>query len=222
MQQLFSVHHIFSETLREQKGKTFRELEDKAYLVEYITLPEAGQHVILRFGHRGKPSSLDEIDAIENMLDRLVGENFWAVIVGEAYRKVDPEFPLDKLPAKLEIFSKIVANIPLPVASTPFASKIKEDAQIIRSNIRLSSDDWIWEVEIPLNKEKTLPVIRIVSAKPRDKEVVTIGAQEFTVEFLPPGDSYKALVKAYPLARKSGQALLRFIFDTVQLGNNVF
>ncbi len=213
MIELYSVSTALTGEIFKVANEVFSALQGKVSLVEYVTLPEAGQHVIMRFGHRGEPSSLDEIDAIENMLDRLVGENFWAVIVGEAYKKVDPEFPLDKLPARLEIFSNIVTNMPLPVASTPFASKIKEDEQIIRSNIRLSSDDWVWEVEVPSNKEENLPVIRIVSAKPQDKEAVTIGAQEFTVEFLPPGDSYKALVKAYPMARKSGMALLRYIFD---------
>ena len=212
MEGLYSVASDLTGEILKVANEASRTLKGKVSLVEYITLPEAGQHVILRFGHREEPASLDEIDAIENMLDRLVGENFWAVIVGEAYKEIDPEFPLDKLPARLEIFSKIVTNMPLPVASTPFASKIKEDAQIIRSNIRLSSDDWIWEVEVPLNKEENLPIIRIVSAKPQGKELIPIGGQEFSVEFLPPGDSYKALVKAYPLARKSGQALLRYIF----------
>ena len=213
MKGLYSVSSALTGEILKVANEVSRTLKGKVSLVEYVTLPEVGQHVILRFELQDKSFSLDEIDAIENMLDRLVGENFWAVIVGEAYRKVAPEFPLDKLPARLEIFSKIVANIPLPVASTPFASKIKEDAQIIRETTTLSPDDWVWEVEVPFNKEENLPIIRIVSAKPQDKVVVTIGDQEFTVEFLPPGDSYKALVKAYPMARKSGMALLRYIFD---------
>ena len=213
MKGLYSVSSALTGEILKVANEVLSTLQGKVSLVEYVTLPEAGQHVILRFEHRGKPSSLEKIDAIENMLDQLVGENFWAVIVGEAYEKVDPEFPLDKLPARLEIFSKIVANIPLPVASTPFASKIKEDAQIIRSKILLSPEDWIWEVEVPFNKAENLPIIRIVSAKPRGKELISIGGQDFTVEFPPPGDSYKALAKAYPLARKSGMALLRYIFD---------
>ncbi len=213
MIELYSVSSALTGEILKAANEVSRTLRGKVSLVEYITLPEVGQHVVLRFRLRGEPSNLDGIDTIENMLDRLVGENFWAVIVGEAYRKVDPEFPLDKLPARLEEFSKIVANMPLPVASPPFASKIKEDAQIIRETTPLSPDDWVWEVEVPFNKEENLPIIRIVSAKPRGKELISIGGQEYTVEFLPPGDSYKTLVKVYPLARKSGMALLRYIFE---------
>ena len=56
--------------------KIRRELQGKVFLLEYITLPEAGQHVVLRFEPRAEISGLDEIDAIENRLSQLVVKGF--------------------------------------------------------------------------------------------------------------------------------------------------
>ena len=193
-------------------------VQGRGALLEYITLPEAGQHVVLRFELWGEISSLDEIDAMETRLSRLAGEAFWAVLVGDAYRQAKPSLPLAALPMRLAAFAQGVRHQPLPVASTPFAPEIARDAQIIRAHIPLSPGDWVWEVEIPLPADASVPIIRIAAENPREGQVVTIGEQEFAVEYVPHDAGYKGLVKAYPLARAAGMAVVHYILEANRTG----
>ena len=213
MQGLYSVSPALLMSVERIGKKIHRELQGKVLLLEYITLPEAGQHVVLRFEPREELSNLKEIDALENRLSQLIGEEFWAVVVGEIYRRVEPPLSLAALPMWLEKFAQVVMHKPVPVASTPFASGIKRDGQIIRAHVPLFSSDWIWEVEVPLLARASLPIIRIVSENLRDRQVVIIGGREFAVEYVPHNAGYKSLVKAYPLARKAGKAVVRYILE---------
>ncbi len=213
MQGLYSVSPALRLDVESVGENIQKELQGKASLLEYITLPEVGQHVVLRFELRGEISSLDELDEIENRLSRLVGEEFWTVLVGDSYRRVKPPLPLGVLPARLEKFAQVVQHKPVPVASTPVAPEIAKDSQIIRSHVPLSPSDWVWEVEVPLSVGVSLPVIRIVSENLRDGEVITIGEQKLAVEYVPNNAGYESLVKAYPLARKAGKSVVRYILE---------
>jgi len=213
MQGLYSISPALFVNIRSIGKEIRRELQGSVSLLEYITLPEAGQHVILRFEVREKVSSLDEIDALENTLSRMAGEGFWVVLVGETYNRVKLQLPLAEMPMRLEKFAQVVTHKPVPVASTPFASEIENDGRIIRSHIPLPPGDWVWEVEVPLSEGGSLPLVRIVSEKSRGGRTVAIGGREFAVEYVPHSSGYKGLVKAYPLARKAGRALVRYIFE---------
>ena len=125
-----------------------------------------------------------------------------------------PPLPLASFPMWLEKFAQVVMHTPMPVASTPFAPGIKRDGQIIRVHVPLFPKDWVWEVEVPLFARESLPIIRIVSKNLRDRQVVTLGGQEFAVEYVPHNAGYKSLVKAYPLARKAGKAVVRYILES--------
>ena len=213
MQGLYSVSPALLKSVARLGEKIHKEFQGKVSLSEYVTLPETGQHVVLRFEAREKISTLDEVDALENRLSRLAGRNFWAVLAGATYAQVEPPLPLAALPMRLEEFAQAVRHTPVPIASTPFASGIGKDAQIIRAHIPLSPGDWVWEVEVPLSAEAGLPIIRIVSENLRDEQVLTIGEQAFSVEYAPHNAGYEGLVKAYPLARKAGKAVVRYILD---------
>ncbi len=213
MQELYSVSPALFMKVERIGESIHRKFQGRVSLLEYITLPEMGQHVVLRFDLREKVSGLNEIDAIENKLSQWVGEDFWAVLVGETYRRVEPPLPWATLSTGLEKFSQVVVHEPVPVASTPFASEIEKDAQIIRAHIPLSPDDWVWEVEVPLRAGSSLPIIRIVSKSPRDEQVVTIDEREFVVEYVPDNATYEGLVKAYPLARAAGKAVGHYILE---------
>ncbi len=213
MQGLYSVSPALLADVKSIGEKVRGELQGGVSLVEYITLPEAGQHVVLRFEVRKEISSLDEIDALENRLSRLAGEWFWVVLVGETYSRVNPQLPLAEMPIRLEKFAQVVMHEPVPLASTPFASEIGKDGQTIRAHIPLSPGDWVWEVEVPLSAGEVLPIIRVVSGEERGEWVVTIGEREFAVEYVPHSAGYEGLVKAYPLARKAGMALIRYVFE---------
>ena len=213
MKGLFSVSPTLQASIEQARERVCDAFQDEVRLVEYITLPEAGQHVVLRFALQREISTLDEVDTIENALDQLVGEEFWVVLVGETYGQVEPELPLAALPVHLGKFARVVSDIPVPAASTPYAPQIKKDGQIIRACIPLGPNDWVWEVEVPLSADKTQPIIRIVSERTRDKQMITIGEQDYSVEYVPQSESYVGLVKAYPLARQAGRSLVRYIFE---------
>ena len=212
METLYSL----SPTLQVRINQVRERVEDlfrrEVALVAYIALPEVGQHVILRFALRRKVSTLDELDNIENALARLVGEEFWAVLVGETYHRVIPEGSLAALPASLEKLARDLADLPVPVASTPHAPEIRKDAQRIRRHLSLGARDWVWEVEVPW-AGGGLPVLRIVTEEPRGPQEITLGGRRISVVEVPPGDDYVGLVKAYPQARRAGRALVRYILE---------
>ena len=112
MQELYSVSPALFMKVERIGESIHRKFQGRVSLLEYITLPEMGQHVVLRFELRGKVSGLNEIDAIENKLSQWVGEDFWAVLVGETYRRVEPPLPWAALPTGLEKFSQVVAHEP--------------------------------------------------------------------------------------------------------------
>jgi len=220
MKGLYSISPTLQISVRQARERVYATFQNEMRLVEYITLPEAGQHVVLRFAVRKRIFTLDEMDELENALARLVGEEFWAVLVGETYSHAAPPLPLTTLPVQLEKVARAVSDIPLPVASTPYAPRIKQDGQIVRAGLPLESNDWVWEVEAPSLADKSPPVVRIVSEKPRDEQMATFGDQEFLIEYMPRNESYVGLVKIYPLARQAGRSLVRYIFEHADDGWN--
>jgi len=81
----------------------------------------------------------------------------------------------------------------------------------------IEQEQKIWEVEVPC-QENNMPIIRIIG-EVRGKtpsKTTTIGQQKFQVEYLLPGDSYQALMKAYILAFRSNRSLLHYIIESTE------
>jgi hypothetical protein len=183
-----------------------RRLRRPIALIEYITLPDFGQHLILRFETNPPLKDLATFDALENQLRDIVGKDFWANLGNTIY---PPQF-LAELPQRLEALTPLVASIPMPVSSSKYVDHIQNDARIIRTALQDSSLK-IWEIEIPWQAGE-LPVLRVVGETKLRPTSAMIEGQEYLIEVHPPNNSYVNLVKAYTLAVQAGVSLSHFIF----------
>lgn len=184
-------------------------------LCEIITLPEIGQRVILRFGALGTQRlSLEEADVLEPQLRDLVGSDYWAVLVGAHLEGAlgDPA----------EILAAIDAALPaslLTFEQTSQARSVAGDAETVRQDLNLSTEHWVWEIEMPV-AEAVLPVVRVVdrsepgpgtfSAHPT-AEVRTLGGMQCEVVYLRYNPSFRGVVKAYAAAEQLRMALSSYI-----------
>lgn len=176
-------------------------------LIEYISLPDFGQHIILRFAANSPPEDIEAFDVLETQLREIVGEDFWANLVNQIY---PPQF-LAQLPQRLEGLTPRVADIPMPVSSFKLADRIQNDAGIIRAAL-IDPALKVWEIEIPWQGQD-LPILRVIGGRNESPAAMTIDGQEFLVEVLPLNDSYVNLVKAYTLASQAAISLSHYIFE---------
>ncbi|RME56531.1 hypothetical protein D6779_10460 [Candidatus Parcubacteria bacterium] len=183
-------------------------------LIEYITLPETGQHVILRFEVLREGLSLDDLDHLENELCAFVGDGFWCVLTGSVFAQTQPPLLVSELPLRLERLAQAMLREPMPLASTEHALHIRNDAQVLRSLLELGESEWVWEIEVPIGHAEH-PLIRVVSERVKNG-TIHIEGQLFEVESMMPSDSYLCLVKAYPYARLSHKALMHYVFECTE------
>ncbi|GEM_PF-6940780 len=209
---LFVTHQLRREIENVLKKISFN-LSYNVNLQEYIVLPEAGQHIVLRFSVKEKIDSLLELDILENRLKDLAGENFWAVLVGDSFKHTNIGVLLPSLSDRLIKLSKILQDFPLPISNSPYVDKIKDDAEKIRNALFLKHHEWIWEIEVPWDDATSFPYIRIISRECKGKEERRkVEKMEFLIDYLPQNNSYITLVKAYILSRKENRSLLGYIF----------
>jgi len=210
MTALFSTSSQLWESVSAVRKKVQNELDKSISLVEYITLPDFGQHIILRFEIDSVLKTLAEIDFLENQLRNLVGRDLWATLTG-VYAAIYPASIFSELPVRLVQLSSLVANTPVPVSTSKYARLIQLDADVIRAAIQ----NWqfkIWEIEIPVDSE-TVPIIRMIGRENDQPSTIIIGAQKFEVEYFPDNDSYENLLKAYKRSSQSELSLLHYIVE---------
>jgi len=212
---IYSVSSALQEQIRHVGEVVQDALQESVSLVEYVTLPEAGQHIVLRFEVQRPVPTLEDLDRLEGTLCNLVGEEFWAVLVGRIFSQVEPPLPLSELPARLERLAQALYDMPVPTSSTKHALLIQHDAQIIRNRLSLAQNEWVWEVEVPVNNGGP-SLIRIVSEKLGPEQALTVDGQQFQVEYVPQSGGYLALVKAYPDARRVGSSLMHYVFNRTE------
>ncbi len=212
MMLLYSVSRPLRERIRQAGTKVQNVLQGSVYLSEYITLPEAGQHIVLRFELRRLVASLDVLDELESAIRGLVGEEFWAVLLGQAFSQVRPSLAISMLPERLEKLGQVLRSVPVPISSANHAQYLWKDAQVLREELALGQDDWIWEVEVPMTDGE--PIVRIVSEKTGPKRMLVFEGRPFQVEYVPPSCGYLGLVKAYPRACQAHKSLMGYIFES--------
>jgi hypothetical protein len=207
---LFSTSSQLRDAVSAVRKKVQNELGKSISLVEYITLPDFGQHIILRFELDPTPRTLAKIDFWESKLRNLVGRDLWVTLSG-CYKDIYPPGIFSELSDRLVRLSPMLVNIPVPVSTSKYAELIRQDADVIRAAIQ----NWqceIWEIEIPA-KEKLLPIIRIIGEGDDRPPSIIIGAQKFEIEYYPENDSYENLLKAYKLSSQSGLSLVHYIVE---------
>lgn len=214
MTKIYSVSAEFRQEIAAVEKKVQNALDSGLSLCETITLPDFGQHVILRFEVAGEVASLTEIDQLETSLKEIVGQDYWAALVGAVYLQVLPEHFLAELPARLEQLSHAIPCAPTPVSSSPYAERIQKDAEVIRSHLGLEPECRIWEIESAY-PENEAPTIRVITGNPDPPQpgFVFIGQQQFQVELLPRSATYATLLSVYGLASQNRKALLHYLYE---------
>lgn len=189
-------------------------VKESIKLEEIIVLPDLGQHIILRFEVLDPLPTLDKVDALADALRKIIGPDYWVTLMSSVYAQVYPRLDLSALSQRLEKLSRVVSSMVLPISSAKYASQIKKDAGMIRSELGLGQEYQLWEVEIPM-RENVMPIIRVIGEPPVEKDLATayINQQQFEIEYLKPGDSYQTSVKAYVLASQSKKASLHYIIE---------
>jgi hypothetical protein len=212
VQGLFSASAQLREALASVQFQIRQQVRGDLELVESITLPDFGGHIILRFNLPFPLSSLEEIDTLEMAIRRQVAPEYWAALTADAYRHLTPGLTLAELPSCLGQIASRPVQIPVPHASSRFSQEVRKDAEIVRA--RLGQDCKVWEIEMPL-LENDLPVIRLLVSAPcaEQMETLRIEEQDFRLEFHRIDGTYQALISAYLLSAQAGQALLHFVFD---------
>ncbi len=189
-------------------------------LVEYITLPDFGQRVILRFKLLGSQfASLGEADALESRLRGLAGPDYWATLVDNYHGQAD----YDLAQRLTQIDQALPANL-VRFHPTQHSERIRQDAHIVRDALNLTDDVLVWEIEQPISDDAAPITIRMIDAgedgeglsSRRTAGLLEVGELECEVVFCKNNASFLGCVKAYFAAQERQVALASFI---AQFGN---
>ena len=213
------IIYTFSDELYYQIKKVNRKVQNninkKIKLEEYISLPEFGQVIILRYYIAdNKLNNQNELNNLESKLRTIVGDKYWVMTRGEVYKKLGFKF-------NPNILEKINEHYPDNIISYPqtkFQKLIKKDAKYIRKKLNIDKENKIYELEVPFqlaDREEKLKVIRILfsNREKSEKETFKIEDNSYKIETNLNLSAWKGNLKAYILASRSNKALLNFLMD---------
>jgi len=184
-------------------------------LVEYITLPDFGQRVILRFGLVGsRIVSFVEADALESRLRALAGPDYWTTLAGNYRGQADYA-----LAQRLTQIDQASPAGDLRFHPTPHAERIRQDAQIVRDALDLTDDVLVWEIEQPVSDDAAPITIRMIDtgedgegfSSRHTSGRVEVGPLTCEAVFFKNNASFSGCVKAYFAAQQRQMALGSFI-----------
>ena len=108
---------------------------------EHIALPDFGQ-IIVRF-QTDEAAALEEVDAWERKLQRLVGDDFLVDFMGSVYRRLGVDYRrLDEIVERLGQRFKDE-----PMCEGPFAEQIEADAQALLLLCGMPETAPVWEIQ---------------------------------------------------------------------------
>ncbi len=108
---------------------------------EHIALPDFGQ-IIVRF-QTDEAAALEEVDAWERKLQRLVGDDFLVDFMGSVYRRLGVDYRrLDEIVERLGQRFKGE-----PVYKGPFVEQIEADARTLLLRCDLPKTVPVWEIQ---------------------------------------------------------------------------
>ena len=217
---LYSTSQALRACVYDTTERILSAFEPPIELVEYITLPDFGQRVILRFKLLGSRfASLGEADALESRLRGLAGSDYWATLVDNYHGQAD----YDLAQRLTQIDQALHAGI-LRFHPTPHSEPVRQDAQIVRDALDLTDDVLVWEIEQPVSDDAAPITIRMIDTGEDGEGFsarcasgrVEIGELACEVVFFRNNPSFSGCVKAYFAAQKRQMALNSFI---VQFGD---
>jgi hypothetical protein len=221
LRELYSASISLRKSTQEVADRLEEEIGMGLQFVEYITLPDIGQRVILRFElPRGRITSLADADHIETRMRACAGVDYWVNLVNN-YAQIEPE-------ALIELLEDIDRSLPDDIvrfSPTRHSQLLKGDADLVREALNLPSEYLVWEIEVPASPGLYQPVLRVIdvsesgqglASKPRPKGV-EIGNVVYQVEYFKNNRSFRGCVKAY-LAAQAGQKTMTSVITRLDPG----
>ncbi len=171
---------------------------------EHIALPYFGQ-IIVRF-QTNEAAALEEVDAWERKLQRLVGDDFLVDFMGSVYRRLGVDYRrLDEIVERLGQRFKDE-----PMCEGPFAEQIEADAQALLLLCGMPETAPVWEIQWEEGKYALLLMSR-------ENRIVR------TVEGEPPihvmevnGVLCEGLMRAAFAAKRMGVSLGRLMLEAME------
>jgi hypothetical protein len=212
---LFSTSIIVRDAVYSISKQIECAIEQPINLVEYITLPDFGQRIILRYKSvYNRQLSYNEVDMLESRMRTFAGANYWVTLTVDSSEDVD----YNLFHQLVAINRKIPANI-LDFNPTPHAEEIQQDAYLLRDSLNLTEDLLIWEIEVPIPKTLAPIIIRIIDTSEEGEgpssrhisEQLKVGDERCQAVFLKNNTSFVGCLKAYFAAEQQQMALVNFI-----------
>ncbi|MDF1512674.1 MAG: hypothetical protein P1S60_02575 [Anaerolineae bacterium] len=214
---LYSASPILKDIVCNTANHIILASEQPLHLVEYITLPDFGQRIILRFElDENHHLSNEEIDILESQMRTAAGPDYWATLTGN----INDDFS-SNLSNRLKAIHQSLPTAILNFVPTQHSAKVQQDAQIVRNSLNLTEDFLVWEIEVPAMQIQTSPIIRIIDTSDEGEGLssqhisgrVIFAGLEFTVIYLKNNPSYVGCLKAYFAAQQKQKALANFIME---------
>ncbi len=217
-EELYTLSKKFIENILMTAKNVENTLFGKVKFVEYIILPDYGQRVVLRFDLIDNDiSCIEKADELETDIRRLVGNDYWATLMGSVFHKFG--FEADYIPQRLIEINGKLPNSVLQFRQTIHSEMIRQDSVIIRKKLKLTSEYLIWEIEVPIREGLENIVIRIVNTVESGEEMslcgdtteIKLGNKSCRIVYLKNSETFWGLIKAYCVAKQNNTALLSFI-----------
>lgn len=212
---LYSTSPALKDIVSEVATKMASAIEQPVTLVQYITLPDIGQRIVLRFdlGNNLKVS-FEEADRLESSLRLSAGSEYWVALTGSCYQHPLPDLRHQQIAIAHEISSKLLQYSP-----TRHSEHIRVDAQRVREWLNLSAEYLVWEVEVPMEVTTDETIIRVINTRKDGEgtsllyksEHVRIADVDCVVEYLQNDPSFVGWIKAYFMADRQYKALASYI-----------
>ena len=212
---LYGTSQELRDAIRDTAERIIGAFGQPIELVEYITLPDFGQRVILCFKLLGSRfASLGEADTLESRLRGLAGSDYWTTLVDNYQGQAD----YDLAQRLTQIDQALPAGI-LRFHPTQHSERIRQDAHTVRDALDLTEDYLIWEIEVPISDMTALTILRIIDtgeegegfSSRRTSERVEVGDIVCEVVFFRNNPSFSGCVKAYLAAQQRQMALNCYI-----------
>jgi hypothetical protein len=220
---LYSLSASLQHSISVAAAEACQSVEVRLRFVEYITLPDYGQRVVLRFEPLDKwPESLQEVDALESALRSRLAPDYSATLMGSVYAAIGT--PLSDGADALVTIDNTISESVLDDTETTHSASLRHDADAIRESLNLGPTYLVWEIEVPGEETTAKPHILIVNSAEQGYgecshppcTEVAFGATSCAVHFLKNNGSFWGCRKAYACAEREGKALGSFILTSAQ------
>ena len=111
---------------------------------EFIAIPQYGGNIILRYNVLSKNYTLEDLDDYEEVMNRVVGNEFLINFMGSVYRHVGIDYT--NIEEKFLSLKEKYQHTAIPQAA--FAEAVQADAKYILHLCDLPEDSEVWEIQV--------------------------------------------------------------------------